>query len=831
MEVKLHSSAERVLKVIKSSMKSERMSETPENIVDAVVTTFLEMSRRNDKFRIPELLQIVLTHKDFLKDDVRTTDFIRRVLLDFKDEGIYNQGFRIIKHFIRNGKFCMSHFRLLLLDCFGSKILKTKSITLIREYLGVEGFRDELVKHILGLTGVDLVRHINCFFDVVGEKVDLKSKLDELSNPDLFKDIDRSGGLYSECCDLIYKYTEMKMSIATPDEGTFEHIIDKLRILFSIPLPRGDKLLKTFSLLSEKDFVVFLKENRHLLRLDTDVKRSVRNEILEAKLNNEQIHGFVKSVRHILIPEFTDLIRYMAEEYMKQESRYHFALGAVVSVIGVEKFFSLVDIGPDIRTWASIMRSSSNTDISFFINLYQRFGEDRDAVGRVILLNCLPAFCNHCSDHSELIETLLMIMKDNMSNTNVFSSICTGLNKLIHSHQNNIKYELVLRNPIPISTSRRIMQAIHSSCIVMDILALAVGRESDESDELLFKLIGMDDLGFTEKIFQCILMYPKMDLLSIGRITLTDILDVMKIAKFFVSRMDPNLDVISKLLELSLSDGGGIQKRAYQLLYYMKLHNKIDICVCDSLFSEEVNEKTRNSSQKWRVSLLYLVYCRGCLCFPDRKTEYFNRMLPVLIMNLKTGNAKTKKMCAESLDELVTGFDETEFEFYCRLMVAGMNSENTTLRCGILEAVTFLVEHHAARLPRDFMLSIFDGCISTSRLGREPVSHVLKFLNALVRTIPVNPEGYTEILELYADSFRNKHMRDIRATLDLLVDKGLEVSKKLRKLLKIRKSRTCLPNLQITKKNDVIITDEKKESGTKFTRHRRALKANKKHKK
>lgn len=795
MEVKLHADAERVLEIIRMSIRQERMAETPENIVDAAVAAFLEMSRRRDCSRMSELLQIVLVHRDFLRDDAGAAEFVR-VVLDFKDEKTYSQGFRIIRQFMRSGRLLMSHFRILLEDCFGKTTHKTKSIVLIKEFAQMEAFRDALVEHILRLTGVDFVRHINCFFDDVSPCIDVRARLDEFVDAGLFADdTEDARRLYSECCDLIHNYAMRSVESA---EEEFGYIAMHLKTLFGVPFPRGDKLVRTFSILSERDLLVFLRENRHVLRMDVEIKRHVMNELLEAKLKNEQIYAFMRSVRHILVPEFMELIRQMAGKYVEGDTRYYFALGTVVNILGAERFFELLDIPVDIRTWASVVRGSSNDDLSFFVKLYR---QNEQSLERTTVLNCLPAFCNYGSDHEERIEEVLQIMRANVGGQNAFSSICTALSRLIHSHQANLRSELILRNPIPVSASQRILQAVHSSSIALDILNVAMLRDSNESDDALFKLMETNDFGLTSRVFGHILQHPDNATLQIGN-THLDISDVLRIARFFVPRISADLDIVSKVLELSLSQSA-VQKKAYQLLYHMQLHDRIGMCICDSLFSEEASKAT----SRWRVSLIHLVYERGCLCFPARKREYLNRMLPVVILGLKTGNAKTRKTGLDVLEELVGSFDEADFDFYCRLMVAGMSSENIVLRCGILEALTLLVESHSSRLSDDVVDAVYSSCVATSRTGKDAVLHVLRFLGALMKNRSVNPQRCIEVLELYADSYRSKYMRDIKQVVSVLAERDVEVPKKLRRLINTQ-PRGPVSSLQITKKNDVVIREE-----------------------
>lgn len=837
MEFTPHRDVERVLGVIKSSMRQEGIPETPGNIVDAVIATFLDMKRRNSHSRVLELLQIVLIHKDHMDDNENTTRFIRSVLVDFRDEKIFSQGFRMIKHFIRNKRLCMSHFMILLEDCFGRKTLKTKSAGLIREYLGRGEFRERLVEYIRGLDGVEAVRHMNWFLGFVSGGLDVRQKLDEVTDRGVFVDVDSESTrkFYSECCDLMYNYTEMEMSKERPCEDSFDYIIGRLKILFGIPLPRGDRLLRTFSLVSEKSFGMFLREKRHMMKLDSEIKKEIRNELLESQLKNSQVYEFMKSIRHILIPEFMDVIRHMGEKYVSGEEKYYFALGTVVSIIGVEKFFEVVDMSVvDIKRWGLILRGSTNNDISFFVKLYRHLEESKctDSIERTVLLNTLPAFCNYGSDHRGMIDVLLQIMKANISNPSVFCSICNGLDKLVSSHVKNLRNELILRNPIPVQMSQGILQAVDNSSIVLDILEASVRGGTRESDEILLRLIEMNDFGLSNDVFQFIVSHPSTGHLSIGGTVVSDLSDVLKIAKFFVTKAGRDFEMVSKLLELSVCEDYGIQKRAYQLLYYMKLYDKIELCICDSVFAEDRVERTKSPSQRWMVSLVYQIYSSGCRCFPERRREYLNRMLPVIILPMKTGNAKAKKRCSECIEELVSGFDEVEFEFYCRLMVAGMNSESATLRCGVLEAVVLLMEGHRDRLPPGFVVSIYESCVSTSRLGREPVSHVLKFLGTVMGTTPVNPSACLEILELYIGSFKDRYGKEIQYVINQLVGRDIEIPKRLKRFLKMKRTQRCPLSLQITKKNDVVITtEERREPKTAFVRHRRTLRPNKKHKK
>lgn len=835
MEAKLCEDASKVLDAIRQSIASERMEITPESIANAAICTFLEMSRRNDHSKVQELLQIILAHKNYIAEE-DSSELIRKILFSFKEKKIYLQGFRIIKHFIKSEKYYMPHFRILVEECFGRKGFKTRSVELAKRYLEMDKFKKELLDYISKLQSISLIRHINCFFDSIVDRIDVESKLNEFVSPDLFSsvDSDEARALYSECCDLLYNYTLMKMKAVEPDEISFEYIMKKLQILFVIPFSRGGKLLKIFSLLAEKDLVTSLRSGVHLMKLESNLKKEVVKEICESKLKNDQIYEFIRSVRHILIPEFIDLIRHMARSFAEGDDRYRFSLGAIAGIIGLEDLFLMLeDIPIEIRTWAPIIRCSSNGDISFFIKLYRDIEEKKEmeSMDKTVLFNCLPAFCNYGTDRNNSISTLLQIMKANMGDANVFNSICTGIRKLIHSHEGNIKSSLILRNPIPRSESQRILWSVQESAIALDVLSMAMTRSSDELDQTLFKLLETNDFGVSHRIFQYILLYPQIESVAVGNWNLTGISDVLKVARYFVPSMSCDFEFYSKLIDLSLSEDGCIQKRSYQLLYHMKQHQKIDLCICDTLFSHEIDEKTKDCSQRWRVSLVYSIYMIGCKCFPSRKKEYLNRMLPMLVVGLKTGNAKTKRTCLESLEELVSGFCTSDFDFYSRLMIAGMESESMALRCGILEASVSLIENHKERLSQEFIQSIYDACLSTSKLGREVVPHVLKLLNTFTGMHPMNLQGCMDVLELYADKFKRRYSKDIKSILLRLMNRDVEIPKSLKALLKEKKKRRPLPTLQITKKNDVMITQEKKKQHSTFIRHRKTIGQNKKHKK
>lgn len=836
MEVRLHEGAQRVLDAIKLGIASERMEGTPENVVGAAISTFLEMHRRNDRSRAEELLQVILAYKSHIADGMSSTELVRTLLLSVGDEKMHQQGFRIIKHFVRSGRYCMGHFRMLLEECFGRKGLKTRSVELIRMYLGRDEFKREFVKHVSGLRGVDLIRHINCFFDAVAAEVDVVSKLDSVVRADLFGDGEcvEQRALYSECCDLLYNYTAMEMSAETPSERTFEYIMEKLVTLFEIRLPRGGKLLQTLSLLAEKDLALSLRGSGRVMVLGAGLKREVARELCGQRLKNEQIYEFVRSVRHMLVPEFMGLIRDMAERFVGGDDRYRFALGAIAGMMGIEDLFGVLDgVSKDVRTWAPIIRSSSNGDISFFIRLYREVEETKGpgSMDKTILLNCLPAFCNYGCDGTGSIGVLLQIMKTNMGDPNVFSSICTGLWRLVHSHESNMSSSLVLRNPIPASESARILGSVSESGIALDVLAGSLRGSSDELDRTLHKLLEKDDFGLSQGIFQYILRHPHGEAVAIGSWNVAGIADVLRVARFFVPRMESDFEVYSKVMDLALSGDEGVQKRAYQLLYDMVQHSKIDLCICDALFAHDAAERAKECSQRWRVSLIYLVYVSGCKCFPDRRKEYLNRMLPVLVVGLKTGNARTRRICLESLEELVAGFDDSEFDFYTRLMSAGMASESVVLRCGVLEAVVSLMESQRERLPQEFVQSIYDGCTSTSRLGRAAAPHVLRFLSALVDASWACLEDCIEILGLYVDSLKGRCRDEIKEVISKLVDRGVEVPKRLRPFLKERRRRGPRTTLQITKKNDVVITQDKRKQAVPFVSHRRTIRPNKKHKK
>ncbi|KAM0671438.1 hypothetical protein OCOL_001554 [Ordospora colligata] len=841
MEVELKDEVKRVFEIIRMNLAFTGTDGTPSNVVSAVIDTVLELGRKNEHTRIDELLQIILAYKEHVEDGVCVNELIRMIVTRFDDDAIWRQGFRLMKHFVNVRRHSIEHMKIVVEECFLKKGMRKKAVELIESYLSEEKFCEWFVEYLQELDDINWMRHVNCFFKYLHGKIDVRRNLGEMKDKlmrgrsgsmdgkqNLLDDSERKA-LYSECCDLLYNYTAVEMSVEDVNEDVFEYVIRELEDLFEMEHMRGGKLLMVFSMISEKDLGIFLRSGRHMMKVSMRVKCAIRREFEERKLDNEQVYEFIRSIRHLLGSEFLGLVRFMGEKYIEGDNKYQFVLGAVGVMMGIEELLGMYDDDLiDVERWAPVLRASCNSDIWFFMKLYKRVieNEGKNSMKMCVLLNCLPAFCNYCSDHSGMIGEFIEVMKMGLSNRNVVSSVYNGLNRMIHSHQSNIKGGLALRNSIAAEDSKRILEVIFSSGIGLEILCIESGEGSEELDVLLQRLFEVEDYGICEKVREYIVYHPKIESIGVGRWNLSGVSDTLRVARYFVGRMHSDFEFYGKLIEFVQSSESGIQKRAYQLLCCMKREQKIDLCICDSMFSHEVVENLKDSSLRWRIQLLYEIYKNGCGCFDGRRKEYFNKMIPALVIGMTVKNVKARKASDECLGELVSMLDEELFEYYCKMLYAGMKSENVELRSGILEATACLIEEHSERLSDEYVGRMYEECVSTSRLGKEGVLHVLRFLDVLIEMRKIEYSLCIEILELYADNFKRRYLEEIKQVVRKLISKGVELSKRLIKILNERKPMDVVPRLQITKKNDVVFMESKRG---KHVERKRGVSAKPKH--
>jgi len=825
MEVEFKDEVKRVFEIVRMNVAFTGMEATPRNVVSAVIETILELGGRNEYTRIDELLQIVLAYKEHVEEGLCVNELIRVIVTRFDDEAIWRQGFRLMRHFVNTGKHCIEHMRIVVEECFVKKEMRKKATELIESYLSEKRFCEWFVEYLEKLDDITWARYVNCFFKHVHGRLDVRRRLEEMKSKlrrgpggsvdgehGSLDDVERKA-LYSECCDLLYNYTAAEMGNVDVNGDVFEYVVSELEDLFEMEHLRGGKLLMVFSMLSEKDLGEFLRSGRHMMKITAGVKCAIRREFEERKLDNEQVYEFVRSIRHLLGSEFLGLVRVMGEKYIEGDNKYQFILGAVAVMMGIEELLGMYEEGLiDVERWAPVIRASCNSDVSFFLKLYKGVSkkEGKNSIKMCVLLNCLPAFCNYCSDHYGMVGEFIDVMKTSLGNRNAVSSVYNGLNRMIHSHQGNVKGGLVLRNSIAVEDSKRILEAIFSSGIGLEILCMENGEGSEEMDVLLQRLFEVDDYGICEKVREYVVCHPRIESIGVGRWNLGGICDVLKVARYFIGRMQSDFEYYGKLIEFVQRSESGVQKRAYQLLCCMKKSQKIDLCICDSMFSHEAVDGLKESSLRWRIQLLYEIYKNGCGCFNERRKEYFNKMVPALVVGMTAKNVKARKASEECLRELVAILDEELFELYCKMLYVGMRSESVELRCGILEAMACLIEEHSERLGDEYIGRMYEECVCTSRLGKEGILHVLRFVDVLIGVCKIDYSGCIEILELYTDNFKRKYVEEIKQVVRKLIAKGVELPNKLVKILNERKRRTAVPRLQITKKNDVVFTEHKR---------------------
>jgi hypothetical protein len=813
MEKPLSVESSRILAVIKKSIASEQGDVTPGLVAEAAALTFVRLCERSDVERALGFLEVVYSHREHLRSSALAISVLEHVFSSGDNPRMLEMASSISEHSL---KFSRPHFDLLLRN-----LKKAGSARIIEEYLRLDEYRPLMASYMESLPQVE---HLSCacmFFDFVYLHAGLEEKLESWIEDGAFQDLERARKPYKYACDLLLKYTARKTE--EPMMGKGELIVRKLKTLLNVPLGRGDKLIRVFSLLSTKDHCVHAISGERIMRVDDELRALIEKEVLDSDLTEAQVQDFVCSIGHLVLSEFMRLIGRMALRYMEGEEKFCSALSMAANLMGIENFFSLIDEEVDIGVWSRIVRSSANNDISMFIRLYEGCASE---LNRTVLLNSVEAFCYFATDHEELVERFLGIVKQHMGDGSVVSSLCTGLGRLISSHESNIKNKLILRNPIPVETSQRILQAVHNSMMSRRILPGYLARGCASAEELLFTLLGHDDLGLTDPVFGCIMAKKVPE--DLGGFNLSSTNDALRIAKFLVPRIEPSFELASRLLELCLDRDATTQKRAYELLYHMRIHDKIDMCMCDTLFSAECMEGTLQPAQRSRIMFVHQMYQSGCLCFPDGRRRLVNRMLPLLILSLKTGDGR--ECSKEILSSLFLSFDESDYGFYCRLLAAAMGSEDVSLRCGVMAAVGLLMHSQRERLSQAFLDRMYEEVVACVRQGKEFARHALEFVDAYIRTSEnIDPSRAFAIIE---ECMGGRHRPAAQSLIRSLVERGICVPPNILKFLKMRRRLNPLPVLQVTKKNDVIITVEReREIKEAFVRHRREARPRKKHKK
>jgi hypothetical protein len=454
----------------------------------------------------------------------------------------------------------------------------------------------------------------------------------------------------------------------------------------------------------------------------------------------------------------------------------------------------------DYIKWIPILNSTSNNDLSIFVDIYNRV-DDKDKIYTLI-----PSFCNYPTDDYDKLGPFLDIIVECLNNKLYYGIACSGIRNLITSHEMNLNKTCILRNPIDKALSTKILNHVCSTKMFFTILK-NYGNEQLPKEVLFSITRRLDDPEmnkFAGLFVENIIKFPESSPMIINKILISDFKECLNYAKFFTKFMKLTFDFPSKILEICSSDNAQIQKKAYELLYYLEKENKIEICVCEHINGKDLLNNLKPSSLKYK--LLYLSIPRTCNCGVNRK----DCLLQNVIMSFSPkGNISSRRVSEDIISNVFLGTDTESSTNFIEYIMKGLKSNNLEITSGCLSTFNHILHRYSTSITYDTQKSAYDFVFESYKSINALV--ILKILSTFIKhTDGVVDDRLVKILEYYVETKKRKYRSDIKEVVNLLLSKQMTVSRSLKKYTNFWIP-TNKQTLTITKNNEIIITEETKK--------------------
>lgn len=752
---------------IKDGLKANNIQINNKTIINSACEIIVELINRNRNELLP-FYEIVVK---FCDNETEITDLLKKVI----SYGLVKTEYKGISLGLIKKLYCKALIKLLL------KHLDSMAICNILMKNDFDDFQINLDQKILILK--------NCSSEFLNINV---------------IDFARDNNLQGDLNLLFLKYLQIiKEKSKNLNKNDLEFIIKSIQI-------ENDnlKLLILIFYFNKKNS---FKGGYECISLTGKIQDLVRYELIDREYTEEVVE-LISSMSNLLVPSFLRLIKDINIKYLQDQHKYSTVLRNIATYMKMEDFLEIIQ-PINMKYHFKVLKGVSNVDISIFLDLYHscaKMDNNIEYSGNYefekiyhgsakmdnnieyngnyefekiedkqipYLLNCIPSFCNYCTDFQGNIGQFLGLLAHYLPSSFVFS----GLEKLIHSHLQNINSSLKLGVPIPVEQSQTILSAVVNSKIIYNVLDSFIKSQDFNIDYLIGLLIKIDDIDIGEALSQFI-MNPNQELTLFDPSYKIRLLDALRLLIFFTLKKDFNYDFISRLLQLC-NDEIPIQKCAYRLLNSIYENGNTNICICELIFSLQAN--TKLPSIRNRLRLEYTILKKGCS--HHIKPEVYERFYQEMMTNFKDGNGKCKTFIKSVLMDLK---DNDQFINFLISYTSSANKDDKLLY-GCVEACVFLLEAN---------LSLAESLFEICYYSQEVVRDVLNGFSLLIRDEYI--DRIFRVVDAYIEKFGKKFNKELKQFCIKLINKKIALSPKMKTLMSFRNKSGKSKEYEIIKKKD-----------------------------
>lgn len=793
-------SQEMLISKIKKALINNKSPISNENIIVACCTTIIEMNNRN-RYDFDELLSIILNYiQENVPISINSKIFLKTISIGINNH--YKLAYSILK----------TIFKMYL------SVIDNNNFTEAMDLLEI------LIKNIhnIGISNL-IVKYYN--MDLYFNKLTFEQKKTLLTNSielldqkinyiEFLKNTQTSNNN-----NLVLKYLEYKN--ANQSDLTNEDLCELIELIF----PDSDDNLRIILEILSFNKKNFLK-NKHKKEKIVSIFSSkfidlIRHEVIEVTHDECQLTDLWSLLSDFVLPYFINLISEMNNIFIEKGS-YSNILRNIISYIEFEEFVDIIQL-IDIKKHFQIFKGISNVDLNVVVSLYKKYintpldyskTEEFQCICEEdsfdYFMTCLPSFCFYCTDNYDNIDNLLKNFYNHIFTHNTV--ICSALEKLIVSHQSNLKDNLILKHPIDKEVSKLILIKIRNSDLFQLILKGFITNKNADYNFLLQLLIELHRFDFFENIISVILSgEPAVFKLQYNSCILSEhinLYDGLRLLPFFIKDRILDYDIISRIVELSSSKEPDIQKKAYNLLYFIYKNRRTSICICELLYSS-MEQSVNSSSERNRIMLQYTILQHGCEnCKIDKSLDIKSKFLTELLKNFRIGNSKCKKYIKECILEI---FEDQYFREFLLNHINKNNADYVILN-GCVDCMVFLMEHmnheYFKSTSNDIQLKFqedaFRALLSIGTYSCEVIKPMLKLFSSALAFKNFNcfiPDIF-EVVDSYILQYSKKYNFELKNFCILCEKYNLGLTKTMKTLLKFKNKSGKPKEFSVLKKVD-----------------------------
>ncbi|KAI5149662.1 hypothetical protein ENBRE01_1044 [Enteropsectra breve] len=576
---------------------------------------------------------------------------------------------------------------------------------------------------------------------------------------------------------------------------------ENLQILHSI-FEHNKRNISIFKCASQRNKSTLETSNTTVeMQMSPELISLVRYEVVEASHDEKQLEEFVSVFSDYLLPYFMSMISNLNKEFL-ETGKHAVLLRNIAKYINTEEFLEIIHPLDIQKHWA-VLRDASNQDLSTFVGLYNKFYKTPGDLKAVMA--CLPGFVSYCSDSENNIHRIIEIFKQHINlEKNI---VMRALERIIYSHELNLKDNLVLRNPVPKEDSFRILEAIRNSGLIFEVMKAFIASTNNECDEAFELLVGITGLDMSAEL-ESIIMNPSQN-------SSISLCDAIRLMGFFIGKWNYSYDLVSEMLQHCRNPDVNICKKSYYLLYFMAKNSKLP-CICDLLFTS--SESLQNTAvSRNRMMLLFTILLQGCKeCKCCDMPERFFRELVVYSLN---GNIKCKKYLREIVLEI--GLSPVLRNYLISLINAHVDEIQIVKGC--IEVASLIFEQIGNSMEksendsntvecltkqqdeqREFARVLFSRIIETSCSSEQYVKQVIGLFRIILSS-GVFEEFYEDIscvMEKYSTQFNKKYNREIKECAALMGKNNITLVKGIKNFTRFKNKGGHYKKIQVVKHKD-----------------------------